>query len=136
MKPSRRAFLAAATAVAVGATAWSAHTVSATAAAVRFDQAAFDAALAEGRPILIEVSAPWCSVCRAQKAVLAELFADPRYARIVALDIDFDSQVEAVRAFGAQRQSTLILFAGGREIARSVGDASRAGIMAMLEAAL
>ena len=95
-----------------------------------------DAALAEGRPILIEVSAPWCSVCRAQKAVLAELFADPRYARIVALDIDFDSQVEAVRAFGAQRQSTLILFAGGREIARSVGDASRAGIMAMLEAAL
>ena len=44
MKPSRRAFLAAATAVAVGATAWSAHTVSATAAAVRFDQAAFDAA--------------------------------------------------------------------------------------------
>jgi len=30
----------------------------------------------------------------------------------------------------------LIVFAGGKEVARSVGDASRAGITAMLEAAL
>ena len=73
MNPTRRASLAAATAVAVGATAWSAHTVSATAAAVRFDQAAFDAALAEGRPILVEVSAAWCSVCRAQPAAAGHM---------------------------------------------------------------
>jgi thiol:disulfide interchange protein len=33
-------------------------------AAQPFDQAAFDAALAEGRPVLVEVSASWCPVCR------------------------------------------------------------------------
>ncbi len=103
MKSSRRTFLAFATVAAVGGAAWSAHTVPAVAAGVRFDRDTFDAALAAGKPILVEISAPWCSVCRAQKAILADLFADTRYADIVSLDIDFDSQKEAVRAFGAQR---------------------------------
>lgn len=135
MTPSRRAFLALAVA-ATGGAAWAAHSVAEAGSSAGFEQGAFEAALAAGKPVLVEISAPWCSVCRAQKKILSELFADPRFTGVVALDVDFDSQGDVVRAFRAQRQSTLIVFAGGREIARSVGDSSRAGLTALLEAAL
>jgi thioredoxin 1 len=38
-----------------------------------FDQKAFEAAQAAGKPILVEVYAPWCPVCRAQAPILAKL---------------------------------------------------------------
>lgn len=41
-----------------------------------------------------------------------------------------------VRSFGAQSQSTLILFADGDELGRSVGDTDPARIAALLEQAL
>lgn len=135
MTPSRRAFLALAVA-ATGGAAWAAHSVAAVGKTAAFDQRAFETALAAGKPILVEISAPWCSVCRTQQKVLADLFGEQRFAGIVALDVDFDSQGDVVRAFRAQRQSTLIVFADGQEVARSVGDSSRAGIAALLETAL
>ena len=38
-----------------------------------FDQAAFDAAQAAGKPILVEVTAPWCPTCKAQAPTLSKL---------------------------------------------------------------
>jgi thioredoxin-like negative regulator of GroEL len=101
-----------------------------------FDQQTFEMALADRKPMLVEISAPWCPVCRAQKAILADLFAEPRFADMVVLDVDFDSRKDVVRALSAQRQSTLIVFADGREIGRSVGDTSRDSIAAMLASAV
>jgi len=66
--------------------------------AAPFDPAAYNAALAAGKPMLVEISAPWCPTCRAQKAVLAELLADPKFADLVHLDVDFDSRKDVVRA--------------------------------------
>jgi thioredoxin-like negative regulator of GroEL len=101
-----------------------------------FDQAAFDAAMAAGKPILVEVSAPWCPTCAQQKKIMAELFADPKLAGIVQFEVDFDSAKDVLRAFGVQRQSTLIVFAGGREISRSVGDTDPGRIAALLGSAV
>jgi len=44
-----------------------------------FDQKAFEAARAAGKPILIEVTAPWCPVCRAQAPILSKLKGDARF---------------------------------------------------------
>jgi hypothetical protein len=41
-----------------------------------------------------------------------------------------------VRALGAQAQSTLIVYADGAEVSRSVGDTSRETIASMLDMAL
>lgn len=98
-----------------------------------FDQAAFEAALAAGGPVLVEISAPWCPTCRAQQAILTELLAQPEFAAVRVFEVDFDSRKDVVRAFGARSQSTLIAFAGGQEALRTVGDASREGIAAMLD---
>lgn len=131
---TRRAFFAAA--IAVAFVAWFSLPTTGAAKSRPFDVPAFQAAVEAGKPILVEISAPWCSVCRVQKQHLADLLADPKYADVVALDVDFDSQGDVVRAFRAQRQSTLIMFSDGVEVARSVGDTSRASIAAMLDLGL
>ncbi|GJE05393.1 MULTISPECIES: thioredoxin family protein [Methylobacterium] len=101
-----------------------------------YTDAAFEAALAAGRPILVAVSAPWCPICKAQKPILAKLAADPRFRDLLVLDIDFDTRKEAMRRFEARSQSTLIVFKGGREVGRSVGETQPEWIEGLLEKAL
>jgi thioredoxin 1 len=82
------------------------------AAPVPFDPQAFEAAQAEGRPILVQISAPWCPICRTQKPILATLGAEPRFKDLAVFTIDFDSQRDLVRRFEARTQSTLIVYKG------------------------
>jgi thiol-disulfide isomerase/thioredoxin len=102
---------------------------------VPFDRAAFDAAVAAGGPVLIDVFAPWCTTCRAQSAVLADLFARPEFAGFQVFVIDYDSQKDLMRSFGVQQRSTLIAFSGGVEVGRVIGDTRPAAIEALLAAA-
>ena len=48
-----------------------------------FSAAAFAAAKTAGRPILIDVSAPWCPTCKAQRPILSNLEAEPRFKALV-----------------------------------------------------
>jgi thioredoxin 1 len=83
-----------------------------------FDQKAFAAAQAAGKPILVEVHAPWCPVCRAQGRAIAKLTAGGAYDDLVIFRIDYDTQKALWQRFGAQKQSTLIAFIGKRETDR------------------
>ena len=103
---------------------------------VPFDAAAFEAAQKSGKPAIVEISAPWCPVCKAQKPILAKLAADPRFKDLTVFDIDFDSQKDLVRKFGARSQSTLIAYKGTNEVGRSVGETQPEYIEALLEKAL
>lgn len=93
---------------------------------------AFAAARKAGRPILVEITAPWCPTCRAQKPILARLTAAPQFRDLQVFEVDFDSQKEAVRALGARMQSTLIVFRGDTELGRSVGDTDAGSIGSLL----
>jgi thiol-disulfide isomerase/thioredoxin len=97
-----------------------------------YDQAAFDAAQAAGKPILVEISASWCPICKAQAPILSRLRDDPRFKELVSLNIDFDSQKDLLRKFNVQKQSTLIVFRGKQEAGRSTGDTNAASIEALL----
>ena len=101
-----------------------------------FSQAEFSAAQEAGKPILVDITAPWCPTCRAQKPILEEITAKPEFKDLVVLVVDFDTQKDDVRALKAQRQSTLITFKGAEEMARSVSDTDPATIEAMLKTAL
>ena len=57
-----------------------------------FDAAAFEAAQASGKPILIDVSAPWCPTCKAQAPILSKLMSEPRFKGVVAFNVDYDSR--------------------------------------------
>lgn len=101
-----------------------------------FTPGAFDAAKASGRPILIEISADWCPTCKAQKPIIAGLRAKPEFKDLVVLRVDFDAQKDVVRSLGATMQSTLITFAKGAEVGRSVGETDPARIEAQLQDAV
>ena len=101
-----------------------------------FSDAAFDAARAAGRPIVVEVHAPWCPVCRAQAPHIAAVLAEPDMSAVLVLKVDFDTQKEALRRLNVQRQSTLIAFNGQQERARMAYSADPAQIRQTLRAAL
>jgi thioredoxin 1 len=101
-----------------------------------FDDAAFAAAQKAGKPIFVAIHASWCPVCKAQKPILADLMADPKFKDLAYFTIDFDSQKDLVQRFGARMQSTLIAFKGATEQGRSVGDSKRDSIAALLNKVL
>ncbi len=97
-----------------------------------FTPAAFEAAEKAGKPILVDVSAPWCPTCKAQAPILDELVSEPKFKGLQVFSVDFDSQKDALRTLGVQKQSTLIVFKGATEVGRSVGDTSKPSIEALL----
>ncbi len=99
---------------------------------IDYTPAAFDAAQKSGKSILVEIHAPWCPTCKAQTPILADIEKEPEYKDLVVIHVDFDSQKDAVRRFGARVQSTLIGFKGEKETGRSVGDTAPASIAALL----
>jgi thioredoxin 1 len=101
-----------------------------------FTQAALAEAQKEGKPILVDIFATWCPICRAQKPILEELTAEPQYKDLVVLQVDFDAQKDDVRALGAQSQSTLIAYNGDKEVGRSVGSTNANSIAEMLKSTL
>lgn len=100
-----------------------------------WDKAAFDAAQAAGKPILIVVHAPWCPTCAKQAPILSELAKEPGFKDMVMLTVDFDSQKELLNSFGVRMQSTLIVFHGKTETGRSTGETDAGKIRALLSKA-
>jgi thiol-disulfide isomerase/thioredoxin len=101
-----------------------------------FTQAAFDKAQAEGDPILIHIQASWCPTCAAQRPILQQIEAEGAYKNLRVLLVDFDTQKNVVREFGATMQSTLVVFRGKQEVARSVGDTNAQSIRATVRRSL
>lgn len=87
-----------------------------------FDQAAFAQAQKQGEPILIDIYASWCDVCKRQAVILDNLRKTPKYASLVTFRINYDTQKDLMRSFKATVQSTLILYRGPTEVGRSVGE--------------
>ena len=96
----------------------------------------FAAAQKAGKPIFVAIHATWCPTCKAQKPILDKLTADPKFRDLKIFRVDFDSMKPQVKAFGAQMQSTLIVFKGTTEQGRSVGDTKEDSIAALLDKSL
>src|SRR5215831_1717064 len=101
-----------------------------------FTQDDFAAAQKAYKPIFVAIHASWCPTCKAQKPILSDLMAEPKFKDLIYFIVDFDSQKDAVKAFGARMQSTLIAFKGATETGRSVGDTDRASIAGLLNKTL
>lgn len=101
-----------------------------------FDAGSFKAAQEAGGPILVDIAASWCPTCKAQKPIIESLVREPEFSDMIILHVDFDTQKDVVRAFGATSQSTLIAFRGQNETGRSVGDTNPDSIEALLRSAV
>lgn len=110
---------------------------SALAAEVRaFEEAAFVAAQAQGRPILIAVKAWWCPVCSSQGRSIRQITTAADYNSLVIFNVNYDKQKQVLRRFAVTRQATLIGFNGTRQTGRLDFVTDRAQIGALLGATL
>lgn len=111
-------------------------TGAAYAADTPFTQGGFDALQKSGKPTLVMIHADWCPTCKAQAPILGELLGSPEFKAVNALRVDFDNQKDALKAFKATMQSTLIVYKGGKEVGRSTGDTKKDSITALLKKAI
>ncbi len=102
----------------------------------KFTPASFTAAQAAGKPIVVEVTAPWCPTCKAQAPIIKSLSTKPEFRNVTILKVDFDSQKDALKALNVSQQSTLIAFKGKAETSRSTGDTTAAGIEKLFKSAI
>ncbi len=102
----------------------------------RFTDAAYDAAREAGLPVLVEVTALACRVCRAQKPHVDEAAEELAAHGAVLFAVDFDAQKAAVERLGAPPPGTLIAFRGREERGRLTGVASGDAIHELLSRAL
>ncbi len=96
--------------------------------------------MADGRVILLDFWASWCSTCRAQVRVMDELrAANPAYdkaIRFITVDWDEYGNGDLARSLNIPRRSTLVLLKGKTELGRTVAGTSRAEIKGLLDAGL
>lgn len=102
----------------------------------KFDEQVLAKAQAQGRPVLVDVYADWCSVCRVQHKQITAITADPAYDRLLVLRLNYDTQKAERRKLNVPRQSTLIAFKGRTETGRVVAASDHATIAALLQSTL
>jgi len=101
-----------------------------------FSQPAFDKALADGKPVVVDFAASWCPTCKAQKPIVKALLNEPARKPLTLFVADFDKEEALKKRLGVTMQSTLIAFKAGKEVARSTGQTDKAELGALLDKAL
>jgi len=101
-----------------------------------FDKAKFDAALAQGKPVIVDFAADWCPTCKEQKPIVDALMDDPKRQKLTYFVADFDKETALKKRLHVTMQSTFLVFKGGKEIARSTGQTDKAELAGLFDKAL
>jgi thiol-disulfide isomerase/thioredoxin len=101
-----------------------------------YDKAAFDRAMAEGRPVIVDFYADWCPTCKAQKPHVLSILGEPRMKDVTLFVADYDKEKDLKKALRVTQQSTFVVFKGGKEVGRSTGQTRREDLAALFAKAL
>jgi thioredoxin 1 len=95
----------------------------------------FDSSVLEaGGTVLVDFTAGWCGPCRALSPIL-ERFAEGAPEGVVVGSVDADAHPNLASRYGIRGLPTLVVFAGGKEVARRVGLTNEQGIRKLVGAA-
>jgi thioredoxin len=92
---------------------------------ITYNEAEFMMAQKKGKTIVVDVYAEWCPTCRAQAPILEELRAEEQTPDVLFVKVNFDDEKGFLRANRVPRQSTVLVFKGMDEVARSIAETNR-----------
>jgi thioredoxin 1 len=101
-----------------------------------YSPAAIKKAEAAGQSYALAFHADWCPTCRAQAKVYEQLKADPVLKNVTIYNVDYDGETELKKTLKVRGQSTVIVYKGAKETARSVADTSVDGLKQILAKSL
>lgn len=101
-----------------------------------FDEKTFAQAQRQGRSILVDVNAQWCTVCKAQGKQISAITRNPAFHKLLILKLDYDRQKAERRRLHVPMQSTLIAYRGRKEAGRLVAVTDRKAIESLLRSVL
>lgn len=103
---------------------------------VKYDEARFAALREAGTPVVVLVHAPWCPTCKRQHEVLAQLLGQDRYKAYTLVEVDFDTQRDAMKSLRAPQRSTVIVLRGKDEWGRSTAITAESSLAMLLDQGL
>ena len=94
-------------------------------------------ALSNGKTVLVDYAADWCSTCARQERVISQLRSEnPQYDdAIIFVRVDWDEyrNHEVTTSRNIPRRSTLVLLKGNQELGRIVAGTGRGAIQQLIE---
>jgi len=103
---------------------------------VAYDEARFDASLAQRGGFVVALVADWCTTCSRQQVVVTELLEEPRFRGLTLFVAEFDREPRLRQRLRVALQGTFVVFKDGREVARSTGLTDKAALAALFARAL
>jgi thioredoxin 1 len=86
-----------------------------------YKKESFETALKAAKPVLVHVHAEWCPTCKKQEQVFNDLAKSGVFAKLTPIRVNFDTDSDFKKSYGVNNQSILLVFKGGKEVARSGG---------------
>jgi len=101
-----------------------------------FSKSEYDTAIKSGHTLVVDFHASWCPTCKKQEPILNEIVNMKGYETVVALKADFDKEKDLKKILNVSKQSTIVVFKGGKEVGRSTGSTSKDELKKLIDMGL